>query len=199
VAFLESLYDKGQMQMTEPSDRRARRRIRRTFDLVVADGMRADAVAGASAEQLRAWAVSQGVSQLPAAVAEVFGLLGVQQGPWWYGCTAAISRLDEEMKEIALECLESASGELADSRGMLLLLTRGGHEFHVVDGVDVGQDDPPVWRIVEGDPIDRHWNGVTAWFDSAAAAVRAMREQVRRAAEKDQDGHVLALQQFFRS
>jgi hypothetical protein len=187
------------MEMTETSSVQARRRIRAIFDRVVADGVRADAVAGASEQQLREWAESQAVSALPAAVAEVFGLVGVKPGPWWYGSTAAISRLDGEMKELAFECLIFPEGELADAQGMLVLLAHGGYEFHVVDGVDVHQDDPPVWRIVEGDPIERRWESVTSWFESAAASVQAMRERVQRAARQEPHGHELALEEFFRT
>jgi hypothetical protein len=186
------------MGMTETSSVQARRRIREIFDRVVADGLRRDAVAGASEEQLREWAESQAVSVLPAAVAEVFGLLGVKQGPWWYGSTAVISRLDGEMKELALECLDFSEGELADSQRMLLLLARGGYEFHVVDGADLHLDDPPVRRIVEGNPIERRWSSVTAWFESAAVSVQAMRERVQRTVNQEQHGHELALQEFFR-
>jgi hypothetical protein len=186
------------MEMIEASSVQARRRVREIFDRVVADGLRTDAVAGASEEQLREWAESQAVSTLSAAVAEVFGLLGVKQGPWWYGSMAAISRLDGEMKELALECLDFSEGELPDSQGMLLLLARGGYEFHVVDGTDVYLDDPPVWRIVEGNPIERRWSSVTVWFQSAAFSVQAMRERVQRTVRQGQHGHELALQEFFR-
>jgi hypothetical protein len=185
--------------MTETSSIEARRRIREIFDLVVADGLRPEAVAGASTEQLRAWAASQGVSTVPAAVAEVFGLVGVRQGPWWYGSTAAIFQLDDVLKELALECLQSATDTLTDSTKLLLLLAHGASEFHVVDGADLQLDDPPVWRIVRGDAPHRQWNGVTAWFESAAVSVRAMLERLRRTVEEHRKGgHELALEQFFR-
>jgi hypothetical protein len=171
--------------VTEISGTGARRRIREIFDSVVADGMRPDAVAGASAAELSAWANSQGVSTLPDAVAEVFALVGVKPGPWWYGSTIAIPHLDGEMKALALECLEYSEGELIDPEDMLVLLAHGGYEFHVIDGSDLNQEDPPVWRIVEGDPIERHWDSVTAWFTSAAVSVRAMQERVRRAVAED--------------
>jgi len=183
--------------MIEPSSIQARRRIREIFDRV-ADGLRSDAVAGASELQLREWAKSQAVPTLPPAVAEVFRLVGAKPGPWWYGSTAAISRLDWEMKELALECFYFSEGELADPRGMLVLLAHGAYEFNVVDGVDVHLDDPPVWRIVQGSPIECRWNSVTAWFESAAMSVQAMRERVRRTAKKEPHGHELALQEFFR-
>ena len=183
--------------MTETSSMRARRRIREIFDRVIADGLRSEAVAGASEQQLREWAKSQAVSALPAAAAEVFGLVGVRQGPWWYGSTAAISQLDWELKELALDCLDSAAG-LADSHRILVLLAHGGYEFHVVDGDDVYQDDPPVWRITQGDSIERHWSSVTTWFESAAISVQTMRERVQRIARKELHGHELALQEFFR-
>lgn len=189
----------GAIELTETSSEQARRRIREIFDRVVADGLRSDMVAGASPEQLYEWAASQGVGTLPAAVEEVFGLLGVRQGPWWYGSTASVSRLDEELKELAQECLEPSANRLADAEKMLLLLAHGASEFDVVDGVDVELADPPVWRIVRGDPAYPRWNSVTAWFEAAADSVQAMRESVRRTAnERDKGGHTLALQQFFR-
>lgn len=186
--------------MTQVTSSEVRRRIRFTFDRVIKGGLRPEAVAGASPEQLQAWAASLGLASLPAAVEEVFGLLGVRQGPWWFGSTAAISRLDGEMRELALECLALCEGTLADPKGLLLVLARGGREFHVVDGADLALDDPPVWRIVEDGQLDRCWNNVSEWFESAALSVITMAESVRRTVQTQQNGDgAQALQQFFRA
>ncbi|MFI9817837.1 hypothetical protein [Saccharothrix variisporea] len=52
-----------------------REQIRATFDRVLAEGLKAESVAGTSDEQIDAWAAAQGVDTVPAAV-RIVGVVG---------------------------------------------------------------------------------------------------------------------------
>ncbi|GAA3868794.1 hypothetical protein GCM10022243_38010 [Saccharothrix violaceirubra] len=149
------------------------------FDRVLAGGLRPGAVTGADPVAIVQAADTQRVARIPAAVEAVWRLVGGDPGPWWMGSKAAVSGLDGEIKELALETLDYVEGDLRDPKGLLVLLIHGADEFHVVDGADLALPDPPVWLVQDGRPLTAPWPTVTAWFESAAADVLRHRDLLR--------------------
>lgn len=158
--------------------------IRTIFDSAVAHGVRPEFVRGASDDAVEQVRVSQGVSAIPQAVHDIWLLFGENSGPWWAGESTTVGDLDGELKEIAVELYDSEGGGLSDASGMLVLLDHQGYEFHVIDGVDLGNTDPPVWLLMEGQPATKMWSSVTEWFDTATGRVLALKERIRRMQEE---------------
>lgn len=166
-----------------------RGRIRRTFDSVVAAGLRPGSVEGASDEAIGRFAAEQGVTHVPTAVREVLRLIGAWPGLWFpptdFGVDSGIGDGKGAARDILRRIPRTAgeSAELTDPEGMLVLLMHQGYDFHVVDGADMGQDDPPVWRIVDGERIGK-WDSVSAWFSITAPAVEGLRRQLEVFADR---------------
>lgn len=155
--------------------------IREVYDQVLAGGLHADASEGADPIAIVRAADAQRAHRIPAAVEAVWRLVGGGgAGLWWTGSTTDVVDLDAEIKEMALEALDTAEGNLRDPKGMLVLLCHEAEEFHVVEGADLALPDPPVWRVVEGMPVERTWASVTEWFEQAARDVLAYRDFLRR-------------------
>ncbi|HEX6340843.1 hypothetical protein [Umezawaea sp.] len=156
--------------------------IREVYDRTLAGGLRADASAGADPFAIVRTADAQGAKGIPAAVEAVWRLVGGggAGGLWWPGATTDVVDLDAEIKELALEALDTADGNLRDPKGLLVLLCREAVEFHVVEGSDLALPDPPVWRIVRDEPVERRWAAVTEWFAEAARGVLDHRDALRR-------------------
>ncbi|WP_067811103.1 hypothetical protein [Actinomadura kijaniata] len=154
----------------------ARERVRGIFEKVVADGLRRESVAGASEEQIDAAAAAQGVDRLPEAVREVLRRVGARPGRWLAGSAFGI-RLDGAR---AKRCARAvAGGALADPGGMFVLVEHQAYEYHVIDGADLGDDDPPVWLVIEGEEARRAWGSVTGWFAAVSPDVARYRSRLR--------------------
>ena len=155
--------------------------IEEVYDRVLAGGLRADATEGADPFAIVRTADAQGARGIPAAVEAVWRLVGGGgAGLWWPGSTTEVVDLDAEIKELALATLDTVEGNLRDPKGMLVLLCHEAVEFHVVEAGDLALPDPPVWRIVAGEPVERRWASVTAWFEEAARDVLAYRDSLHR-------------------
>jgi hypothetical protein len=152
-------------------------RIREIFNQSVADGLRADSVAGASDQQIDAMAASQGVDTVPAAVREVLRILGTGHGLWMSGSSLGVT-VGQSAKDHARATLSSTDDPLENSGGMLVLLEHGAYTYHVVDGADQQNDDPPVWLITEGEPVVKQWSSVSEWFSAIKPNIAHYRDRL---------------------
>lgn len=161
--------------------------VREVLDDVLAAGLRPEAVRGASQTQIVEVAAAQGVSVVPLAVRLVWSLIGAAPGPFWMGSVREVTDLGPERKALARESLDDHEHPLGDPDGMLVLLAHESTEFHVIDGADLEQANPPVWRLYEGEPPHRLWPTVVDWFRFAATNVmelkRSLDELVREGGE----------------
>jgi hypothetical protein len=162
-----------------PEEQAAAEQVRATFDRVVAEGLKAESVAGASDEQVDAWAAAQGVTTVPAAVREALRIVGVTRGLWLAGSAMGVEAVTERSKRQALATLADLPDPLRDAAGMLVLVEHQAYSYHVVDGADLDQPDPPVWVINEGEDVQQYWPSVTYWFDGTAPSVKQYRSRLR--------------------
>jgi hypothetical protein len=156
-----------------------RERIRATFRQVLSDGLRPQAVAGASGDQIDHMAAEQGVKVLPGAVRDVYGLIGARSALWLAGSSFGTSLDGGAVKLHALSTLDRLPNPFADARGMYVLVAHQAQTFHVIDGTDLASDDPPVWLIAEDEAVVRGWDSVSAWFAAMAPEVARYRERLR--------------------
>lgn len=159
-------------------DRAAVAGIRAVFDRVIAAGLAPESVAGAADEQIEAFAAAQGVGVLPAAVGEVLRLIGVRHGLWCAGSALGVDAVGGEAKRYAQATLAQGGGALRDASGLLVLVMHQAYEFHVIDGADLDNPDPPVWLITEGETAHPGWPSVTRWFDSISPDIDAYRSRL---------------------
>ncbi|MEV0403870.1 hypothetical protein [Actinoallomurus sp. NPDC050550] len=152
--------------------------IRAVFDRVTADGLVPESVAGATDEQVEAFAAAQGVRVVPETVREVLHLIGVRKGLWQAGSSLGVDAVGGDAKRYAQATLSRDGGAIQDADGLLVLVMHQAYEFHVIDGADLGNLDPPVWLITEGEPADPVWRSVTHWFDSISPDVSAYRSRL---------------------
>lgn len=87
---------------------------------------------------------------------EVLRLLGVQSGLRLAGTAFGVDAMTAERKRYAVATLDGLDHDLSDPRGLLVLAAHQGYAYHVVDGADLGEDDPPVWDVVEVRVRARH-------------------------------------------
>ncbi|MGI5505013.1 hypothetical protein [Lentzea sp. CA-135723] len=154
-------------------------RIDAIFDRVCANGLRRGSVAGASDDQIDQMAAEQGVERVPEAVREVLRIMGVQSGLWLAGTAFGVGAMTAERKRHAVATLNGLENhELTDPRGLLALTAHQGYAYHVVDGADLGQDDPPVWDVVEGEGARKAWDSVSDWFAGTAPNVTDLRDML---------------------
>ncbi|HEX6355738.1 hypothetical protein [Actinophytocola sp.] len=161
-------------------------RIRAAFDETIADGLRADSVAGASDEEIDEMAASQGAAAVPAAVREVLRLVGRQHGLWLAGSTLGIT-LGDGAKSGALATISSLGDPLRDSTGSLVLVEHGAYTYHIIDGADLDSDNPAVWLVTEGEQVTRQWDSVTSWFEAISPDVERYRERLEIMRETGDD------------
>lgn len=163
--------------MNHPTDN-VNERIAAIFDRVCADGLRRGSVVGASDDQIDQMAADQGVERVPEAVREVLRLVGVQSGLWLAGTAFGVNAMTAERKRHAVATLNNLDHQLADPRGLLALTAHQGYAYHVVDGADLDQDDPPVWDVVEGEGARKAWDSVSDWFAGTAPNVADLRDML---------------------
>ncbi|MFI9509688.1 hypothetical protein [Nocardia sp. NPDC052566] len=157
--------------------------VHATFDRVIAEGLKPDATAAASDEQIDAWAAVQGVSVVPAAVREVLRLMGHGHSVWFAGSAFGLDTVDEETKPDALGALPQLQNAMVDAAGMLVLVDHQAYQYHVIDGADLAQPNPPVWLISEEEMAEAVWPSVTDWFDANAPRVKDQLERFKRMRE----------------
>ncbi|GAA2695392.1 MULTISPECIES: hypothetical protein [Actinosynnema] len=138
------------------------------FEQVVRAGLRRDSVVGASDEQIDLMASAQGVAHVPEAVREVFRLVGVRSGLWLAGTAFSVNSITGETKQQVLASLGHLEHDLVDPGGMLVLTAHQAYAYQVIDGADLGLDDPPVWSVVEGERVVRAWESTSDWFARTA-------------------------------
>lgn len=148
------------------------------FDRVCADGLRRESVAGASDGQIDRMAANQGVNRVPEAVRAILRLLGVQPGLWLAGTAFGVNAMTADRKQHVVATLHQLDHDLTDPRGLLALTVHQGYAYHVIDGADLGQDDPPVWDVVEGEGARKAWHSVSDWFASTAPNVAELRDML---------------------
>lgn len=163
--------------MNHPSDNPSER-IGAIFDRVCDAGLRRGSVVGASDDQIDQMAADQGVERVPEAVRAVLRLMGVRSGLWLAGTAFGVTAMTAERKRHAVATLNTLDHELADPRGLLALTAHQGYAYHVVDGADLDQDDPPVWDVVEGESARRAWDSVSSWFAATAPNVTDLRDML---------------------
>ena len=154
------------------------RRIRATYDRVLAEGLRSDSISGASRDQIDAMAAAQRVASLPAALREVYGLIGARSGLWLAGSSFGTAMDGRTVKSHALASLGRLPNPFADAPGMYALVSHQASAFHVLDGADLDVDDPPVWLVAEEEAVIQAWDTVSAWFAATAPDVARYRERL---------------------
>lgn len=152
--------------------------IRLIFEGVVAEGLRRDSVIGASDEEIDRFAVGQGVVSVPSALREVLRLVGVEPGLWFAGTDFGID-LRPDVKVFAEEALSTVEHCIRDPAGMLVLSSHQGYAYHVIDGADLGSDDPPVWDVIEHETGLNGWHSVSSWFEAVAPDIADLRAVMR--------------------
>ncbi|MFE5288990.1 hypothetical protein ACFRAQ_28835 [Nocardia sp. NPDC056611] len=145
-------------------ERSAAEEVRGIFERAVSDGLRPELMAGATGEQVDAWAADQDVHTVPTAVREVLELIGSNSGLWFAGSSFGVDAISAEAKRHALATLGNMKPTLVDEAGILVLVEHQGYEFHVIDGGDIGLPNPPVWLVVENQSAVMHWPSVSDWF-----------------------------------
>lgn len=151
-------------------------RVTAVFDRVCANGLRRGSVVGASDDRIDQMAADQGVNHVPEAVREVLRIMGVRSGLWLAGTAFGVDAMTAERKRHVIATLDNLDHELADPRGLLALTAHQGYVYQVVDGADLGQDDPPVWDVVEGEGARKAWDSVSDWFAGTAPNVADLRD-----------------------
>ncbi|MFB9908954.1 SMI1/KNR4 family protein [Allokutzneria oryzae] len=157
-------------------------RIHSTFQDVLARGLRPEAVAGATDSEIDGMAAAQGAPAVPAAVREVFRLIGDRKGPFLGGGGFfGVHGLREHAKEMALEFFDEVKAqpaEFGDPEQMLVLLYHGGYLVCVVDGADLDDPNPPVWLLEEDGELRRRWPTVADWFSGICGEVASLAERL---------------------
>ncbi|WP_439661370.1 hypothetical protein ACSHWB_07650 [Lentzea sp. HUAS TT2] len=161
--------------MNHPTDTPSEH-IHAVFDGVCANGLRRGSVLGASDGQIDQMAADQGAKRVPLAVREVLRLMGVQSGLWLAGAAFGVNAMTAERKRHAVATLNGLVHDLADPSGLLALTAHQGYAYHVIDGADLDQDDPPVWDVVEGEGARKAWDSVSAWFAGTAPNIADLRD-----------------------
>ncbi|MFG1795026.1 SMI1/KNR4 family protein [Nocardia sp. NPDC049149] len=170
--------------MSDSGHARAIDRVHALFQDVLAHGLRADAVSGATNAEIDGMAVAQQAAAVPAALREILRLIGYDRGPY-FGDGSAFGvelRLDE--KSMALEFFDEVAAppaEFRDPEGMLVLHYHGGYQVCVLDGADLDEPDPPVWLLREDGELARLWSTTTEWFSGVCAEVTSRVDQLGRA------------------
>ncbi|GAA2081460.1 hypothetical protein [Actinomadura alba] len=156
----------------------AMERIHATFRRVLSDGLRQDAVSGASGEQIAGLAAAQSVTNLPGALHQVYHLIGARSALWLAGSPFGTALDGRAAKSRALATLARLGDPFADASAMYVLVAYGERTFHVIDGPDLSTDDPPVWLISEDEAVIRGWDAVSEWFSAMAPDVGLYRERL---------------------
>jgi hypothetical protein len=160
-------------------------RVRGVFKEVVARGFRAEAVEGASDEQIDIWAAAQGVRVVPAAVREIMRIMGKSRIGWLASSIFGLT-VDARDKEFAGWCVEEADERgiehgMQDPAGMLVIAGDGTSASHlVIDGSDLAEPDPPIWLLVETGEVTRSVESVTAWFANTGEELMQRRHELKR-------------------
>lgn len=153
--------------------------IRAVFERTVALGYRRDRSEGATPEQIRQFVAEQDVPSAPAAVHEVFRLIGHRPGLWLAGSHFGVHRGGRDKTEAASLLVHTETGPA----GALVLVGHGGYEYQFVPGAFANEPNPPVWLVREADDdeegeavVVRTWPSVVAWFRFQSDEVLAFRE-----------------------
>ncbi|MFF9557563.1 hypothetical protein ACF1DY_17325 [Streptomyces albus] len=157
------------------------RGIRTVFEAVIADGLRRESVVGATDAEIDTALAAQGVSGAPSAVREVLRLVGRSPGLWLAGSGFGVQAMTSAMKANALATLATLpSHGIGDPASALVLVEHQAYEYHLIDGADLGQPDPPVWLVTEGETAiaDAAWPSTTQWFRWAAPDISRFRERL---------------------
>lgn len=166
--------------MTRPQDA-AHEQIRNIFEEAMAQGLKRDSVKGASDDEITRFAAEQRVTNVPAAIREVFRLIGARPGLWFDGTDFGVnSGIDAAVKShLATRELVAVDDGIRDVAGMLVLSAHQGYVYQVIDGADLDSDDPPIWEIMDG-ALTRRWPSTSAWFSDMEPLVESLRRDLER-------------------
>ncbi|MBF6170057.1 hypothetical protein IU476_01110 [Nocardia blacklockiae] len=153
-------------------------RVRAIFTSAVSDGLRPESVSGASDEDIDAWAGEQGARAVPAAVRAVLRLIGRNHGLWLPGSSLGVDQVSRQAKSHLLATLPTWGAPLDDPEGSLVLVEHQSYTFHVIDGPDLGLDDPPVHLLTEGEDPEKPWASVSFWFRAITPDIARYRERL---------------------
>ncbi|MFI9506961.1 hypothetical protein [Nocardia sp. NPDC052566] len=157
--------------------------VRSIFEGVVADGLRRGSVRGASDPEIGRFAAAQGLTSVSVAVREVLRLIGAQQGLWSTGSDFGVIGVASDAKSCTVEALSALDNDFKDLAGLLVLSSHQGYAYYVIDGADLGLDDPPVWDVVAGESAGNGWQSVSSWFAATAPDVEDLRDVMESMAE----------------
>ncbi|QLY30761.1 SMI1/KNR4 family protein [Nocardia huaxiensis] len=149
------------------------------FDRLVSEGLNPARMAGASDSEINSWASEQGVSTIPAGVRESLRLIGSEPGLWFAGSSFGVRTVTGAAKRHALATITNLPETQLDSNGMLVLVEHQAYEYHVIDGADLSEPDPPVWLVTENRSAVPYWPSVTAWFEYGAPKVADYRFRLK--------------------
>ncbi|MFD4443429.1 hypothetical protein ACFWPK_27000 [Nocardia sp. NPDC058519] len=126
---------------------------------------------GATDSQIDALASVQSVAEVPAAVRQIFRNIGMIEGVFAAQGTFCVSYLGPDAKEMAIEFFEDLPkgvDSLNDPDGLLVVMKSQSEFCLVVDGSDLGNENPPLWELSEDgrDPV--RYSSTTAYFNIAA-------------------------------
>lgn len=157
--------------------------IQTAFEKLINDGLRRTAVVGATDDEIESFAAEQGFTQVPVSVRTVLRLIGAQPGMWWAGTHFGVYEVVGGHKQGAIAALDTVKHELRDPEGSLVLASRQGYAYFVIDGADLHLDDPPVWDVVEHEYALPGWTGVSTWFTATAPNIDCIRDDAEYFAE----------------
>ncbi|WP_327143079.1 hypothetical protein [Nocardia sp. NBC_01327] len=138
---------------------------------------------GASDTDIDLFAERQAVTSVPVAVREVLRLIGAQPGLWRASSNFGVDVVTGESKSSAVSALSALDNNFKDAAGMLVMSSHQGYAYYVIDGADLGVDDPPVWDVVEDVNAGNGWMSVSNWFAATAPDAEDLRDRMESMAE----------------
>ena len=155
--------------------------IRAILDRTTALGWKPETTSGATPDQIERFVSEQGATSIPAALHEVYRLVGQNPGLWVAGSTFGVIDTGKRLKLEATSLLEDTD---VDPSGALVMTGHGGYEYQFIPGHLTDASNPPVWMAREADdededetnPVVEVWPSVVAWFEFQAAEVLRWRE-----------------------
>lgn len=82
-----------------------------------------------------------------------------------------------------MSALSALDNNFKDAAGMLVMSSHQGYAYYVIDGADLGVDDPPVWDVVEDVNAGNGWMSVSNWFAATAPDAEDLRDRMESMAE----------------
>ncbi|WKG08253.1 hypothetical protein QX204_24755 [Nocardia sp. PE-7] len=126
---------------------------------------------GATDSQIDALASAQGVAEVPIAVRQILRHIGMIEGVFAAQGTFCVSYLGPDAKEMAIEFVEELPRGVKSLDGpdnLLVVMKFQSECCLVVDGSDLGSENPPLWELSEDGRSPVRYSSTTTYFDIAA-------------------------------